>query len=149
MRLLNNRKHRQGPLAFGAHDIQYGTANSSAQPDQRNAGDDMTPSRVPIISRKVKACSTCRKHKIRCIMDNNAPPCRRCAEKGLGCVLNKSLQTLISERSQYVPPTRLEFEAHDCAGERSRVLGVFRLYGCSHGSPLYLGPPRLLSGILK
>ncbi|KAI1345270.1 hypothetical protein F5Y15DRAFT_22552 [Xylariaceae sp. FL0016] len=55
---------------------------------------------VPIISRKVKACAACRKHKIKCIMVDNNPPCRRCSEKGLGCVLNKSLQTLISERSQ-------------------------------------------------
>jgi hypothetical protein len=36
-------------------------------------------------------------------MDNNngEPPCRRCIERGLSCVLNKSLQTLISERSQW------------------------------------------------
>lgn len=31
-------------------------------------------------------------------MDDSGPPCRRCAEKDLACVLNKSLQTLISER---------------------------------------------------
>lgn len=30
----------------------------------------------------------------------SGPPCKRCAEKNLGCVLNKSLQTLINERSQ-------------------------------------------------
>lgn len=35
-------------------------------------------------------------------MDNGGPPCRRCVERSLSCVLNKSLQTLISERSQYV-----------------------------------------------
>jgi len=54
-----------------------------------------------MISRKVKACAACRKHKIKCIMDSSGPPCRRCTEKGLGCVLNKSLQTLISERNQF------------------------------------------------
>ncbi|KAF3762034.1 hypothetical protein M406DRAFT_266603 [Cryphonectria parasitica EP155] len=32
--------------------------------------------------------------------ENTGPPCRRCVEKNLGCVLNKNLQTLISERSQ-------------------------------------------------
>lgn len=58
------------------------------------------PQYVPNISRKVKACAACRKHKIKCIMDESGPPCRRCDEKKLGCVLNKSLQTLISERSE-------------------------------------------------
>ncbi|KAH0361973.1 hypothetical protein KCU89_g19165, partial [Aureobasidium melanogenum] len=56
----------------------------------------------PQISRKVKACAACRKQKIKCLMDNNGePPCRRCIERGLSCVLNKSLQTLINERSQW------------------------------------------------
>ncbi|KAJ0123746.1 hypothetical protein J7T55_012215 [Diaporthe amygdali] len=56
---------------------------------------------VPMISRKIRACASCRKHKIKCIMDENAgPPCKRCAEKNLGCVLNKSIQTLITERSR-------------------------------------------------
>lgn len=76
--------------------------SSQTQRSAHANGNDVSPSYVPMISRKVKACSACRKHKIRCIMDNNTPPCRRCLEKGLGCVLNKSLQTLINERSQYV-----------------------------------------------
>lgn len=39
--------------------------------------------------------------QIKCIMDENAgPPCKRCTERNLSCVLNKSLQTLIDERSQ-------------------------------------------------
>ncbi|KAF2259776.1 hypothetical protein CC78DRAFT_536823 [Lojkania enalia] len=56
---------------------------------------------VPAISRKVKACAACRKQKIKCIMDESGPPCKRCTERGLSCVLNKSLQTLIEERSQW------------------------------------------------
>ncbi|KAF4468374.1 Zn 2cys6 transcription factor [Fusarium albosuccineum] len=52
---------------------------------------------LPVVSRKVKACTSCRKQKVRCYMDDG-PPCKRCVEKGLSCVLNKSLQTLISER---------------------------------------------------
>lgn len=41
-------------------------------------------------------------YQIKCLMDNNGePPCRRCIERGLSCVLNKSLQTLINERSQW------------------------------------------------
>jgi hypothetical protein len=68
------------------------------------------------ISRKVKACAACRKQKVRttdpsnthllnesqikCIM-GDGPPCKRCAERSLSCVLNKSLQTLIEERSEW------------------------------------------------
>ncbi|KAL1839997.1 hypothetical protein VTK73DRAFT_3873 [Phialemonium thermophilum] len=58
--------------------------------------------RVPTISRRVRACAACRKQKIKCIMDDRGPPCRRCEEKGLGCVLNKSLQALLNERLPYV-----------------------------------------------
>ncbi|EKG20907.1 Transcription factor fungi [Macrophomina phaseolina MS6] len=31
----------------------------------------------------------------------NGPPCRRCAERNLSCVLNRSLQTLLDEQSQF------------------------------------------------
>ncbi|KAJ4292575.1 hypothetical protein N0V90_009238 [Kalmusia sp. IMI 367209] len=55
---------------------------------------------MPSISRKVKACASCRKMKIKCIM-KDGPPCQRCSERNLSCVLNKSLQTLIEERSQW------------------------------------------------
>ncbi|KAF2732658.1 hypothetical protein EJ04DRAFT_535904 [Polyplosphaeria fusca] len=34
-------------------------------------------------------------------MDESGPPCKRCTERNLSCVLNKSLQTLIEERSQW------------------------------------------------
>ncbi|KAM0493645.1 hypothetical protein ACHAP8_009088 [Fusarium lateritium] len=54
----------------------------------------------PMISRKVKACTACRRQKIKCLIDDNGPPCRRCAEKGLCCVLGKSLQTILDEKSQ-------------------------------------------------
>ncbi|KAK2693841.1 hypothetical protein QWA68_008423 [Fusarium oxysporum] len=56
---------------------------------------------VPQISRKIKACAACRKHKIKCLMDESGPPCRRCAERNLGCVLSKSLQTIMDEKSQF------------------------------------------------
>ncbi|KAH7035242.1 uncharacterized protein B0I36DRAFT_90000 [Microdochium trichocladiopsis] len=78
-------------------------ALTSPSHGQRRPQSDESPAQphVPVISRKVKACAACRKHKIKCIMDSSGPPCRRCTEKGLGCVLNKSLQTLISERNQF------------------------------------------------
>ncbi|KAF2475966.1 uncharacterized protein BDR25DRAFT_253605 [Lindgomyces ingoldianus] len=34
-------------------------------------------------------------------MDDSGPPCKRCTERNLSCVLNKSLQTLIEERSRW------------------------------------------------
>ena len=40
------------------------------------------------------------KKQIKCIMENSGPPCRRCADKSMVCTLNKSLQTLISERTE-------------------------------------------------
>ncbi|KAF4997743.1 hypothetical protein FDECE_12000 [Fusarium decemcellulare] len=55
----------------------------------------------PQISRKVKACTACRRHKIKCLIDESGPPCRRCAEKNLSCVLGKSLQTILDEKSQF------------------------------------------------
>ncbi|KAF2864660.1 hypothetical protein BDV95DRAFT_293023 [Massariosphaeria phaeospora] len=73
---------------------------------------------VPSISRKVKACAETSKAKglnpdnkfkhticlaatqIKRRMDERGPPCIRCAERNLSCVLNKSLHTLIDERSQ-------------------------------------------------
>ncbi|KAJ4335973.1 hypothetical protein N0V87_005694 [Didymella glomerata] len=71
---------------------------SASRPRQSDGFEATTPA----ISRKVKACAACRKQKIKCIMDENAgPPCKRCAERNLSCVLNKSLQTLIDERSQW------------------------------------------------
>ena len=57
-------------------------------------------SKIPGISRKVKACAACRKQKIKCIMQGD-PPCQRCKERGLSCKLNKSLQTLMSEDSKW------------------------------------------------
>jgi hypothetical protein len=49
----------------------------------------------------VKLKSNINSRQIKCIMDENTgPPCKRCAERQLSCVLNKSLQTLIDERSQ-------------------------------------------------
>ncbi|KAF5025680.1 hypothetical protein F66182_2286 [Fusarium sp. NRRL 66182] len=54
----------------------------------------------PQISRKIKACTACRRQKIKCLIDETGPPCRRCTEKNLSCVLGKSLQTILDEKSQ-------------------------------------------------
>ncbi|XPS79959.1 hypothetical protein M3J09_011926 [Ascochyta lentis] len=78
-----------------------GTSTSPAASRPRQS-EPMLEATAPAISRKVKACAACRKQKIKCLMDENTgPPCKRCAERNLSCVLNKSLQTLIDERSQW------------------------------------------------
>ncbi|KAH8703565.1 hypothetical protein BGW36DRAFT_369545 [Talaromyces proteolyticus] len=63
--------------------------------------DDNEAMMWPSITRKVKACAACRKQKIKCDMDDDSPPCKRCKERGLSCKLNKSLQTLIDEESRW------------------------------------------------
>lgn len=40
------------------------------------------------------------KQKIKCIMANDEPPCTRCVHRGLSCVLNKSLQSLVDDTRQ-------------------------------------------------
>ncbi|KAK6379115.1 hypothetical protein LTS17_006819 [Exophiala oligosperma] len=67
-----------------------------------SANGAQADSKLPGISRKVKACAACRKQKveIKCIMIGD-PPCQRCKERGLSCRLNKSLQTLMSEDSKW------------------------------------------------
>ncbi|SPO07184.1 uncharacterized protein DNG_09878 [Cephalotrichum gorgonifer] len=78
----------QGSPGFHSSFNGEGSANEIASLQQA----------IPRISRKIKACASCRKQKVRCLMDASGPPCRRCEEKDLSCVLNKSLQTLINER---------------------------------------------------
>ncbi|PVH74607.1 hypothetical protein DL98DRAFT_382033, partial [Cadophora sp. DSE1049] len=55
---------------------------------------------LPAISRKIKACTACRKLKMKCDMEGDQPPCTRCERRGLTCVLNKSLQSLLDSSSQ-------------------------------------------------
>ncbi|KAL4805138.1 hypothetical protein BDV18DRAFT_161535 [Aspergillus unguis] len=52
---------------------------------------------LPGITRKITACAACRKNKIRCEMSEEGPPCTRCRRRGLSCVLNRSLQSLIED----------------------------------------------------
>ncbi|KZL78431.1 hypothetical protein CT0861_04027 [Colletotrichum tofieldiae] len=77
------------------------------------------------ISRKIKACAACRKHKIKCIMDDSGPPCRRCAERNLGCVLGKNLQSIIDEKTQYNQAVLHDIEnLHNTLKEVNKRLGL-------------------------
>ncbi|PSN71783.1 hypothetical protein BS50DRAFT_484178 [Corynespora cassiicola Philippines] len=82
---------------------------------------------APSISRKVKACAACRKQKIKCIMSDDGPPCKRCTERNLSCVLNKSLQTLIEERSQYVWKQTVSGDLEHIHSALQEVLGRLSL----------------------
>ncbi|EHY55417.1 hypothetical protein HRR83_009582 [Exophiala dermatitidis] len=77
-------------------------AKGPPKPQRTNStnGNTGESTKLPGISRKVKACAACRKQKIKCIMHGD-PPCQRCKERGLSCRLNKSLQTLMSEDSKW------------------------------------------------
>ncbi|KIY00003.1 uncharacterized protein Z520_04640 [Fonsecaea multimorphosa CBS 102226] len=66
-------------------------SSSAVQALRESFGD-----RKPIdISRKITACVSCRKQKIKCHMGDGTPPCTRCKKRGLSCVVNRSLQMLL------------------------------------------------------
>ncbi|KAF5526176.1 Transcriptional activator of proteases prtT [Colletotrichum aenigma] len=79
----------------------------------------------PQISRKIKACAACRKHKIKCLMDESGPPCRRCSERNLGCVLGKNLQSIIDEKTQYNEAVLQDIESlHATLKEIAKKVGA-------------------------
>jgi hypothetical protein len=54
---------------------------------------------VAQLSRKVKACDECRRHKIRCLLPpTGSPPCTRCSKNGNECKITKSLQSILEDR---------------------------------------------------
>lgn len=55
---------------------------------------------IPKISRKIRACTECKRHKVRCDMKSGDPVCQRCQRMGLQCVVNKSLQTLLDDEAE-------------------------------------------------
>lgn len=59
---------------------------------------------VPKISRRIRACTECKKHKVRCDMGPGDTTCQRCRRMNLECVVNKSLQTLLEDETEYTYP---------------------------------------------
>ncbi|KAL4926186.1 uncharacterized protein BDV17DRAFT_293806 [Aspergillus undulatus] len=71
--------------------------NHESSSDQGQKGNQDLAEVLPGITRKITACAACRKNKIRCDMPDDGPPCIRCRRRGLSCVLNRSLQSLIED----------------------------------------------------
>lgn len=55
---------------------------------------------IPKISRRIRACTECKRHKVRCDMNAGESVCQRCRRMGLECVVNKSLQTLLQDEAE-------------------------------------------------
>ncbi|KAJ5358039.1 hypothetical protein N7541_005197 [Penicillium brevicompactum] len=74
---------------------------SSVSPPQGAFTPEDRPHHVPKISRRIRACTECKRHKVRCDMKATDSICSRCRRMGLECVVNKSLQTLLEDEADW------------------------------------------------
>ncbi|OQD69616.1 hypothetical protein PENPOL_c002G05720 [Penicillium polonicum] len=77
-----------------------GEASSDSPPQGAFTPEDR-PHHVPKISRRIRACTECKRHKVRCDMKATDSVCSRCQRMGLECVVNKSLQTLLEDEAEW------------------------------------------------
>ncbi|KAK2850674.1 hypothetical protein FQN49_005430 [Arthroderma sp. PD_2] len=96
------------PVPNGAGDIaMYQSPDSSTKTPNTPpvpfgmAAPDSPKISVAVTSRKSTACPACRKQKTKCVMDDDTPPCKRCAERGLECSPNKSIQDIMTEQARW------------------------------------------------
>ncbi|KAK9465572.1 hypothetical protein V1512DRAFT_265782 [Lipomyces arxii] len=80
-------------------DKQKSPAAGQAKAQIFNNIDTSEADAIAVTTRKSKACPACRKQKIKCVMGAQGQPCRRCAERGLFCSPNKTLQSLMRDQS--------------------------------------------------
>lgn len=75
---------------------------SSVSPQDGFTPEDhaRAPQHVPKISRRIRACTECKRHKVRCDMKKGESVCSRCRRMGLECIVNKSLQTLLEDEAE-------------------------------------------------
>lgn len=73
---------------------------SSDSPPQGAFTPEERAHHVPKISRRIRACTECKRHKVRCDMKASDAVCSRCGRMGLECVVNKSLQTLLEDEAE-------------------------------------------------
>ncbi|KAL4930223.1 Zn(II)2Cys6 transcription factor [Aspergillus undulatus] len=89
------------------HSDANGAASSGSSPQSglphsvTEIGSRQSPLHVPKISRRIRACTECKRHKVRCDMNAGEIVCQRCHRMGLECVVNKSLQTLLDDEAEW------------------------------------------------
>ncbi|KAJ5772123.1 hypothetical protein N7520_002652 [Penicillium odoratum] len=74
---------------------------SSASPQGGFTPEDSRQAHIPKISRRIRACTECKRHKVRCDMKAGESECSRCRRMSLDCVVNKSLQTLLEDEAEW------------------------------------------------
>ncbi|KAJ3526694.1 hypothetical protein NM208_g11066 [Fusarium decemcellulare] len=80
---------------------------------------------VAHISRNIRACTTCRKHKIKCLMEDTGPPCRRCRDKRVECLVSKNLQTIIDEKTELSEAVLADLEfLHSAVQDMRSAVGM-------------------------
>ncbi|ETS85396.1 hypothetical protein PFICI_03421 [Pestalotiopsis fici W106-1] len=80
--------------------------------------DSFGDTRPPDISRKITACVSCRKQKIKCHMSASGPPCSRCQKRGLSCTVNRSLQMLLENDTLWKDSMEKKFQTLQDAVEK-------------------------------
>ncbi|KAH6669797.1 putative fungal-specific transcription factor [Halenospora varia] len=102
----------------------YEAMQSSPEP---NPDPSSSEKRAAKVSKTVTACTECQKRKIKCDIDvaTGKEVCGRCEKKGLQCVVNKSLQTLLKEETQWKKD--MEHETRVTREAVSEILRVLNL----------------------
>ena len=77
------------------------------------------------IKTKSRACSECKKHKIKCQVDDGREKCRRCHRQNLPCVTNNSLQKFVEDDTHW--KAAAEAQASKLEAAISDVLRHLRL----------------------
>jgi hypothetical protein len=82
--------------------FENGDASSASPPAAAftPSDDRQSAQHVPKISRRIRACTECKRHKVRCDMKAGESTCSRCRRMKLECVVNKSLQTLLEDEAE-------------------------------------------------
>ncbi|GES65463.1 fungal specific transcription factor [Aspergillus terreus] len=91
-------------IQFDANDDTSSVSSPrSAFPHPTPETDSRHPQRqhIPKISRRIRACTECKRHKVRCDMSAGESMCNRCRRMGLECIVNKSLQTLLDDEAEW------------------------------------------------
>ncbi|KAJ5152938.1 uncharacterized protein N7482_009416 [Penicillium canariense] len=77
-----------------------GDASSASPQGGFTPEDQRQAQHIPKISRRIRACTECKRHKVRCDMKTGESVCSRCRRMDLECVVNKSLQTLLEDEAE-------------------------------------------------